>query len=252
MVSTRRSPKKWSEAEKAFQHFYGIDLEQPDTTWKPHFGSAIKLPLYVGLDENKQWVAKTETLPPTRQRLATHFGSLQWFYNFVIDVTSKTRGQINQENLPPQLIKSAQRDSVERFTQKIVERLRKALLALRQPLYLNAVLPDMLTMDPTTGQPKIIKGGEEVLALLPCSVSSARHYGLTEKEIEELAPQVIAVIARKVSDRKITTEQQFVRALDHWGEYVDPIALEQLLNPIRENHPQILTLHAAVPMKLLE
>lgn len=247
--------KKWEGPAKLLQSLYGLDLDAPGTM-RPKFGSSIRFPLTTIAKEGKYAFyqpgdEEVRLEPPTMLTLAWHFGYMRWEEEDIANMTKRSNGKVTRRNFNPRWFLGAQRVSKEAFQNELVIPLRDALEDLEYPIYFFAVPAKTVTTDPITGTPETSEE-DFVLCLLPKTVESAKHYGLSESEIELLAPQVGWLIRRFGSRHYIRSEKQLEEALDGWLDYFNPTYVDNLLDSVRESNPHLALQVSPIQRRLLE
>lgn len=221
-----RQTSPWDSTDRAFLGLYGVNLEKPEAS-KPQFGSGFRPVLTVG--------GEMTATAPTPTNIAAHLGYMDW-----MDAIIK---KLTQVNLPSdqfqQLVRMCRKGSRELLEVRL-QKVRRALLALAQPLYFYCVSQVTVETDLVTGTP-LLTEGERVLCLLPKTPQVAKHYGFAENEIALLAPQVMWLVTTLLPSRHvITTPAQLSEAVDGWTNYLPPAVTNHLQEQVREAYPQLI------------
>lgn len=243
----------WNTDDITLQSLYGISLFDQGRM-RPLFGSSILLPLTIGhfvsghehtWDEDKRLIvtrsgSTIEMLAPTMLNLAWHFGHMQWAVDNVAALMRQTKGAFQGNQLDSRFFVAAQDYARRDFEHQRVLPLRKALADQNIPLYLYCLPSISIETEITTGKP-LLAEGDRVLCVLPKTVEAARSYGLTELEINALAPQVIWLVRALCSAHAIRTSEQLVANLHGWVEYLSPAIAGQIREAIGQTNPHLLT-----------
>lgn len=244
--------KTWETADIALQSLYGISLYD-SSKMRPYFGSAVKFPLTTGhfgtrheQTEDRGLVVTNvgagteELLAPTILNLAWHFGYMRWAVDNLAAILRQSKGLIQARHIDERFFNGAMNIARGEFEHQRLLPLRKALNDQHIPLYLYCVPSVSIETEITTGKP-LMAEGDRVLCVLPKTVKTARDYGLTEMEINVLAPQVVWLIKTLCSMHAIRTSDQLVANLDGWIEYLNPMILEQIREAIGQVNPHLLS-----------
>ena len=248
-----KKTKTWNTEDITLQHLYGLSLFD-QSKMHPYFGSALQLQLTIGhfvtrkehiWDEEKKMLTvkregETSLQPPTLLNLAWHFGHMQWAVDNVATLIRQSKGDFQGSQLDRRFFIAAQDYARREFEAMRVLPLRKTLAEQGIPLYLYCVPSVSIETELETGKP-LMAEGDRVLCVLPKTVKAAREYGLTEMEINLLAPQVIWLIKTLCSAHAIRTSEQLVTNLNGWVEYLNPGIADQIQEAIGRINPHLLT-----------
>lgn len=244
--------RQWDADDLTLQHLYGLSLFKPEEA-KPQFGSGINLPLTVGTFVGSHRTemsekgtitikreGKTAHLPPTVLNLSWHFGYMQWALDNIATIVRQSKGKIQVKDIDERFFIAAQDFAKREFEQKRIIPLRKALLEAQHPMYLYCVPSVSIETELTSGKPLTIEG-DRILCVLPKSLTVAQQYGLSEPEIQLIAPQVMWLVQLLCSICAIRSPKQLAEAIDGWTQYLNPTIMEQVQESIGVHSPYLIT-----------
>lgn len=250
-MAKRGRTKTWDTTDVVLQKLYRVSLFNPEAA-APVFGSGVTFPLSIGsfvtppvkvrAALHDSTIDEPQMLPPTLYNLAWHFGYMQWAINNVAHLMRKSKGSVAGEDLDKRFFQSAMIYAKNEFESQRVGPLRKALLAQQLPLYLYCVPSVSVETEIVSGEPLTVEG-DRVLCVLPKSVDVAKAYGLSESEIQLLAPQVIWVIKNLCSFHAIKTSQDLLASVNGWSNYLSPAIVAQIQGLIGQSNPHLLSEH---------
>lgn len=237
--------KKYSQYNQAILDLYNVDLE--DQKVCPHFGNTVQFELSVSAKDEPEFVEtkkngkkKTEIkgrskaiLPPTYYNLIMHLGLLDWTDSNRLYLERKSGGRITKADIDARFYEAAQEKARKDLSDKFVKPLRRLLD--EYDLYFYAI-PGLKVDLNAEGEPIFI-AGDEVLCVLPKSVKTAKRYGLTDEQIQLLAPQVMWLVKNLCAMKVITTKHDLETALDGWKDYTNFLVQNHITLMIEEARP---------------
>lgn len=225
------SRKTWNLFDEELLSFYGLSLSTSKEV-RPVFGSGVRivqLSNHEGDEEKPALVMPEKETHPTLLNLAAYFGFVDW----------RIIESLREKAVDPRIIHALLKFCQKEFVSKHVDPLRKYLSEHLQ-IYFRCIPASSTETSLLTGQ-LVHSVGPLVLCILPKTPQIAERYGLTQKEIQGLAGQVMWLVHRLCDIGCIKSPAQLIEASAGWVEHVDPLTMLCKQERIGKARPYLIT-----------